>query len=101
MVDCLQQWESTDLSIHEKIGINLNRILLDIEIVLQLALVETEFLVERLRPPEVIVEDLQRVQDVGHLGHQLCLRGITFLLRARVFGPEDWVRRCWEDLSTF
>ena len=41
----------------------------------------------------MVVEDLQGVQDVCHLGHQLSLRGVAFLLRGGILGPEDWVEK--------
>ena len=70
------------LSIEQKIGVNLDRILFNPEIVLQLALVAIELLVKRLCFPEVVVQHLQSVQNVGHFRHQLSLWWITLLLRA-------------------
>ena len=75
------------LSIEQKIGVNLDGILFDTEIVLQLSLVTIELLVEGLRLPEVIVQHLEGVQDVGHLGDQLSLGGITLFLQVCFLSP--------------
>ena len=78
---------SGHLSIEQKIGVNLDGVLFDPEIVLQLSLVTRELLVKGLRLPEVIVQDLEGVQDVGHFGHQLSLRGITLFLQVGFLSP--------------
>ena len=75
------------LSIEQKIGVNLDGILFNPKIVLQLSFVTRELLVKGLRLPEVIVQDLEGVQDVGHLGHQLSLGGITLFLLAGLLSP--------------
>ena len=75
------------LSIEQKIGVNLDGILFDTEIVLQLSLVTIELLVEGLCLPEVIVQHLEGVQDVGHLGDQLSLGGITLFLQVGFLSP--------------
>ena len=82
------------LSIEQKIGVNLDGILFDTEIVLQLSLVTIELLVEGLRLPEVIVQHLEGVQDVGHFGDQLSLGGITFFLHVGFFSPLKYLTYC-------
>ena len=77
------------LSIEQKIGVNLDGILLDTEIVLQLSLVTIQLLVKGLRLPEVIVQHLQGVQDVGHFRDQLSLGWIALFLLDGLLSSTD------------